>query len=103
MDPQNAISTDLQCTMLQNAVHPIMELRQVKLNAAQLKTLTGKDLNYDKYCGLLLPAAQQYDNQMRTNNHKIVKRRVYEHDFHHQHDQEQDPGMMQVLILICLL
>ena len=58
MNPQNVISTDLQCTMLQKAVHPIMELRQVKLNAAQLKTSTGKDSNYDEYCGLLLSAAQ---------------------------------------------
>ena len=57
MNPQNVISLDLQCTMLQNAVHPIMELRQVKLNAAQLKTFTCKDLIYDEYCPLLLLAA----------------------------------------------
>ena len=81
MNPQNLISPDLQCTMLQNAVHPIMELRQVKLNAAQLKTFTGKDLTYDEYCSLLLSAAQQYDNQMRNTGHKIAKRRVYQHEF----------------------
>ena len=90
MNPQNVISTDLQCTMLQNAVHPIMELRQVKLNAAQLKTFTGRDLNYDKYCSLLLSAAQQYDNQMRSHSNKIVKRRVYEHDMYDSQVGVQD-------------
>ena len=89
MNPKNLISSDLQCTMLQNAVHPIMELRQVKLNAQQLKTFTGKDLSYDEYCSLLLSAAQQYDNQMKGGN-KIAKRRVYEHDIYQHHMDDQD-------------
>ena len=89
MNPQNIISPDLQCTMLQNAVHPIMELRQVKLNAQQLKTFTGKDLSYDEYCSLLLSAAQQYDNQMR-NSGKIAKRRVYDHEIYHNPMDDQD-------------
>ena len=54
----------LQCTLLQNAVHPIMELKQVKLQADQFKIHTDKDMNYDKYCSLLLSAAQQYDAQI---------------------------------------
>jgi hypothetical protein len=44
LNPQNMLPEELQCTMLQNAVHPIMELRQVKLQAAQFKTHTGKEI-----------------------------------------------------------
>ena len=49
--------------LLQNAVHPIMELRQVKLQAEQFKTQSRKELTYEEYCSLLLSAAQQYDMQ----------------------------------------
>lgn len=89
MNPQNLISPDLQCTMLQNAVHPIAELRQVKLNAAQLKTFTGRDLNYDEYRSLLLSAAQQYDNQTKGSSNKIAKRRVYEHDLYQPMEEQE--------------
>ena len=44
----NRLFKDLQCTLLQNAVHPIMELRQVKLQPDQFKTHSGKDLNYEE-------------------------------------------------------
>ena len=86
LNPQNSLSQDLQCTLLQNAVHPIMELRQVKLQASQFKTHTGKDLSYDEYCSLLLSAAQQYDAQHSHNTQKMVKRRVFEHDFYPDED-----------------
>jgi len=49
----NRLSEDLQCTLLQNAVHPIMELRQVKLQSDQFRTHSGKDLSYEEYCSLL--------------------------------------------------
>ena len=62
-------------------MHPIMELRHVKLQAAQFRTQTGKDLSYEEYCSLLLSAAQQYDTQIGSNGLKMVKKRVYEHDF----------------------
>jgi hypothetical protein len=66
LTPQQALSVDLQCTLLQNAVHPIMELRQVKLQADQFQTQSGKTLTYDEYCSLLLSVAQQYDMQRGT-------------------------------------
>ena len=81
LNPQNRLSEDLQCTLLPNAVHLIMDLRQVKCQPAQFKTHTCKDLSCDKYCSLLLSAAQQYDAQIGSNGSKMVKRRVYEHDF----------------------
>src|SRR5699024_8876398 len=78
--PQNVTFLYLQYTLLQNAVHPIMELRQVRPNVAQLKTFIGQDMNYDKCCSLLLSAAQHYNTQMKRNTHKIVERRVYLHE-----------------------
>ena len=72
--------------MLQNVVHPIMESRQVKLQAAQFNTHTGKDLGYDKYCTFLLFATQQYNAQIGSNGPKMVKRSIYKHqnfDFAH--------------------
>ena len=60
---QQPLSLDLLCMLLQNAVHPIVELQQIKLQAAQFKTHTDKDLLYNKYCLLLVSAAQQHDLQ----------------------------------------
>ena len=76
--------------MLQYAVHPIMKLRQVKLNAAQLKTFTGRNLTYDEYSLLVLSVAQHYDNQMKNNSKNILKRRVYEHNLLDQQDVNMD-------------
>jgi hypothetical protein len=47
--------------MLQNAVHPVQELRAVKTQADQHKTQTGKELTHDQYVNLLLSAASAYD------------------------------------------
>ena len=42
--PQQVLSADLQRMLLQNAVHPVMELCQVKLQAEQFKPQSGKEL-----------------------------------------------------------
>jgi len=47
--------------MLQNAVHRLEELRQVKNQADQLQAYHGKVINYDSCCHLLLSAASNYD------------------------------------------
>ena len=82
LNPSNALAPDLLCTLLQNAVRPIAELRQIKVQAAQLKTFIGKDLSYEDYCVLLLSAAQQYDEQKAGTTNKIAKRRIYKHETH---------------------
>jgi Reverse transcriptase (RNA-dependent DNA polymerase) len=64
--------------MLENAVHPITELRQVKNNADLQKTNTGKALTYDEYLSLLLSAAAAYDNQFAAKAKS--KRHVFTHD-----------------------
>jgi hypothetical protein len=49
--------------MLQVAVHPLRELRQVKNTALLLKQTNGdKDHTYDEYIQLLSFAASDYDN-----------------------------------------
>ena len=58
-----------------------MELRRVKLQANQFKIHSGKDLNYEEYCSLLLSAAQHYDAQSGSDGLKMVKRWVYKHEF----------------------
>ena len=65
-----------------------MELRQVKLQADQLKTHSGKDLTYDEYCSLLLSVAQQYDCHHSSSRQKVAKRRIYEHDYYSQNDTD---------------
>jgi hypothetical protein len=64
--------------MLENAVHPIAELRQVKNNADLQRTNTGKTLTYDDYLNLLLSAAAAYDNQFAAKTK--AKRHVFTHD-----------------------
>ena len=66
--------------ILQNPVHPIMKLRQVKMQASQFEIQTGKTLSYDEYCNLLLLAAQQYDMQNASRTNKLPKRRIYDHE-----------------------
>ena len=78
--PQQVLSVDLQCTLLQNAVHPVMEVWQVKLQAKQFKTQSERYLTYKVYCLLLLSTAQQYDMQHSGKVDKFAKHRVYEHD-----------------------
>ena len=88
LHPQNVLSPDLLCTLLQNAVHPIDELRQVKLQAAQFKTHTGKDLLYDEYCSLLVSAAQQHDLRSSGKHDNVAKRQIYEHDVTYNHGSD---------------
>ena len=57
------MSQAVKLQILQNAVHPIDELRQVKNQADQYKTQSGKSLDYDGYVNLLLSAASHYDTE----------------------------------------
>jgi hypothetical protein len=69
--------------MLQNAVHPIQELRAVKTQADQHKTQTGKELTYDQYLNLLLSAASAYDAQFAPKTHSAARapcRDMYSHN-----------------------
>jgi hypothetical protein len=64
-------------TMLQTAVLPLQELRQVKATATMLKVHHGKDIDYEGYISLLLSTASDYDsNNLVSKN----KRQVYQHD-----------------------
>src|SRR5687767_2079117 len=99
LNPQPPLAPEFLCTLLQNAVHPIAELRQIKVQSAQLKAFTGRDLSYDQYCTLLLSAAQQYDQQNALKGDKVVKRRIYQHDTYSDHvpvDDFQDADVYDI-------
>jgi hypothetical protein len=69
--------------MLQNAVHPVQELRAVKTQADQHKTQAGKEFTYDQYVNLLLSAASAYDAQFAPKTHfaaRAPRRAVYSHN-----------------------
>ena len=80
--------------MLQNVVHPLDELRQVKNNADQLQAFTGKAIGYDPYCNLLLSAASNYDAKYAPRGRicqttaKASKRNVYAHDLADYEDDD---------------
>jgi hypothetical protein len=64
------LSDEQKLTMLQTAVHPLQELRQVKATAALLKVHTQQDLTYDAYSTLLLATASDYDSKHVVNKGK---------------------------------
>ena len=76
-------SSDQKCIMLQNAVHPVTDLRNVKNQADQLKTHTGIAPTYEQYCNLLLSAASNYDASYTAKEAPSLRSRsraVYMHD-----------------------
>jgi len=74
IDSADHFSDGQKRVMLENAVAPIQELRQVKNNADMERSKTGKSLTFDQYSNLLLSAASAYDNQFKT---KREKRQVF--------------------------
>jgi hypothetical protein len=56
-------SDEQKLIILQTAIHPLQELRQVKATAALLKVHTKQDLDYDAYTSLLLSTASDYDSK----------------------------------------
>jgi hypothetical protein len=75
--------------MLENAVAPIAELRQVKNNADLEKTKSGKSLTYEEYLSLLLSASAAYDSQFIA---KKSKRQVFMHNILDVDEGEDDYG-----------
>ena len=58
------------------------------MQTAQFKMQTGKDLSYNKYCNLLVSAAQQYNLQNAGKTGNVAKRKIYAHDLFSDHDPE---------------
>jgi hypothetical protein len=53
--------------MLQNAVNAVQGLRQVKVQADQLMTQTGRPFGYVEYVTLLYSASVQYNSQFTVS------------------------------------
>jgi len=90
--------------MLQNAVHPEEELRQVKNQADQLQTFSGRSIGYDSYCKLLLSATSNLDAKHAPKGRMgTAKRNVYTHElgdidedkFHDAYNLDSDIGDLQ--------
>ncbi len=90
--------------MLQNAVHPEEELRQVKNQADQLQAFHGKGIGCDSYCNLLLSATLNLDAKHAPKGRSsATKRKVYAHDlgdfedneFHDAYNLDSDIGDLQ--------
>ncbi len=90
--------------MLQNAVYPQEELRQVKNQADQLQTFSGRSIGYDSYCKLLLSAASNLDAKHAPKGRMgAPKRNVYAHEFgdfdedefHDAYNLDSDVGDLQ--------
>ena len=85
-----------QLVMLQNAIHPVPELRAVKERAESERVLNGTIMTFAQYSTLLQSACQQYDSARRTNTRSrrpAVTRHVYMHefdDFNNNDDNGQD-------------
>ena len=83
VDASEHFSAAQKRTMLENAVHDLDELRQVKAQADQHKTQTGRALTYEQYTELLKSSASAYDSQFTPKSRhaaRAPKRAVYEHD-----------------------
>ena len=78
--PKQKLPTDLQKTMLENAVHPIPALRIIKTQAEQHKAHKGVDLSYPQYSALLLSAAQQHNRMLMGGSNRYPKRQVYQYE-----------------------
>jgi hypothetical protein len=80
--------------MLENAVHPIAELRAVKNQADQLKTTSGTALTYEEYSRLVLSAAASYDTELlpraRHGTTPPARRSVYMQDLIDHRDSVHD-------------
>jgi hypothetical protein len=80
VEPTQQIKGTMQRMLLENAVHPLEELRAVKNQADQHKVQGGKELTYDEYESLLLSAANNYDSQFKPKSGPNGRRAVYLHD-----------------------
>jgi hypothetical protein len=68
--------------MIENAVHNIPDLRQVRIQSSHDKVRTGKAITYDQYVSLFLSGAMIYDAQLGNSKpaRSRAQRQVYTHD-----------------------
>ena len=77
-------------TMLENAVAPISELRQVKNTADLEKTKTGRTLLFEEYASLLLSASAAYDEEFQPKHNSKQRLAVYAHDIDDTYNNVED-------------
>ena len=81
VQPIDHFSGGQKRTMLENVVHPLAELRAIKIQADHHRVQSGQSLTYDQYSDLLLSAATSYDAQFLSKSaNRSSARKVYQHD-----------------------
>ncbi len=104
VDTASHFSSEQKMHMLQNAIHPEEELRQVKNQADQLQAFHGKGIGYNSDCNLLLSAASNLDAKHALKGRMgSTKKNVYVHDlgnygdekFHDAYNLDCDIGGLQ--------
>ncbi len=60
-DRKKHLSSELKKTLLENAVHPMEELRRIKISEDEARTRGQTTYSYVQYCTLLRSAAESYD------------------------------------------
>ena len=72
-------SDAVKYVILENSVTSRLHLKQVEDNTNKIKTHSKSTLSYDDYRHLLKYAAQNYDQNTRSNPHRAV-RKVHLHE-----------------------
>jgi hypothetical protein len=83
-------------SLLENAVHDVPELRQVKITATLDLAKGGSPISYDSYLSLLLASASLYDNGNNLSNSRSGKnkRNIYTTELaYHPTDFESEPDV----------
>ena len=84
-DKHDHFSDGWKVILLQNAVHSLAKLCQVKITADQNKVNSGTDLTFETYSQLVYNAAINYDAQFQYK--KGSSRAVFVHDLSAYNDQ----------------
>jgi hypothetical protein len=92
VEQKDHFSEAIKLHMLQNAVHAVPELCQVKVQADQLMTQTGIPLSYVEYVTLLYSASVQYYSQFTVSAGATLaqKQQVYTHELDYAYEDEYD-------------
>jgi len=100
VDTSAHFNTGQKLHMLQNVVHPLQDLQQVKNQADQLQAYHGHDpMPYKVYCKLLLSSGSNYNAQYAPTERSLqpgtraIKQEVYTHDFQENDEDSFDSGM----------
>jgi hypothetical protein len=78
--PEDKISEGVKLSLLQSAVAPIDDLRNVRTTAETLATQNGSDVSFSAYRNLLLSATMSYDKEAKNSGMRARRNRFKAHE-----------------------